>query len=509
MLLSNYRGQSVSKKAAHKPPGLRISELAKRADVSIPTIKHYLKEGLIPRPIKTGRTMSYYDESCVDRVRLIKRLQNERFLPLYVIKQILESGNDLDQELILREGILGISRLAMPTRVVSIEDIEKATGYDVTHLERAEQMGVILPQSSEDGTTYDTIDQEIFALIKQREDIGIPFEYTLEMMSIYKKYMKKIVEEDAGLFVRNLLSLQSAEEVIKYVWEGDSALVAYMPLIRAKLTKANVDRLFTVLRSVPKLIEEAFVFRSLPGIWDTITRDPDSIHSQSTLWKLVAWPITHPNHRDDTKLFSTEGPSIGEVRELLAGIYDIICERADDALSRFDFISENDRLAPMIRALEGVAYIIKSTQSSGFMPIIHNIKNAMLHFDQSRESSQYQTTTLLTTYIRGMGLSVIPEEFGTFNNAFFDFVQVIDRGNEINEDDREDIDSLFVRELISKSTYFLVKMHLTAGKPDQAVDRLKSMIQKSEGKYYLSWAKKTLKKIEKFSFDQKKSGDVF
>ena len=492
----------MSEKTDQRPPGLRISELAKRSDVSIPTIKHYLKEGLLPRPIKTGRTMSYYDESCVDRVRLIKRLQNERFLPLYVIKQILESGNDLDQELILREGILGISRLAIPTRVVSPEDIKKATGYDVSHLKQAEREGVILPQSSEEGTIYDTVDQEILALIKQREDIGIPFEYSLEMMSIYKTYMKKIVEEDAALFVRNLFSLKSAEEVIKYVWEGDTALVAYIPLIRAKLTRANVERLFTVLRSVHELIEEAFVFRSLPGIWDTITREPDSIHTQSTLWRLVARPIIHPNRRDDMNLLSSDETSIEEVRGLLTGIADIIHGRADDALSQFDSISEDARLAPMIRALEGISYIIKATQSSGFMPIIQNIKVAMTHFNRSRETSQYRTTHLLATYIRGMGLSVIPEEFGAYDDAFHDLVEVIEGGNEPSGDDRGDRDAQFARELISKSTYFLVLMQLAAGKREDAEDLLKSMALRDEPKYYSSWAKRTLKRLGKESLDR-------
>lgn len=491
----------MSKKAAHKPPGLRISELAKRADVSIPTIKHYLKEGLLPRPIKTGRTMSYYDESCVDRVRLIKRLQNERFLPLYVIKQVLESGNDLDQELILREGILGISRLAMPTRVVSPEDIEKATGYDVSHLKRAERTGVILPHSSEEGTTYDTVDQEILSLIKQRDCIGIPFEYSLEMMSIYRKYMKKIVEEEAALFVRNLFSLKSAEEVIKYVWEGDTALVAYMPLIRAKLTQANVERLFTVLRSVHELIEEAFVFRTLPDIWDPITRDPDSIDTQSTLWRLVIRPVIHPNQRDDTKPLSSDEPSLDEVRGLLVGIADIINGRADDALSRFDSISKDAGLAPMMHALAGTAYILKAAQSSGFMPIIQNVKDAMAHFNRSRETSRHQTPRKFTTYIRGMGLSVIPEEFGTSDDAIRDLVLVIEGAAELKNDDRGDIDARFVRELMSKSAYFLVLMQLAAGKREKAAELVRSMIERDDGKYYLSWAKKTLKRLEKEAYD--------
>jgi hypothetical protein len=224
------------------------------------------------------------------------------------------------------------------------------------------------------------------------------------------------------------------------------------------------------------------------------------------LWKLVAWPITHPDHKDDTRLFATGGPSIGEVRELLAGIHDIICERAESALSRFDSISDNERLGPMIRALEGVAYIIKATQSSGFMPIISNIKDAISRFDISRETSRYQTTNLLTTYIRGMGLSGIPGEFGTHADAHIDLVQVIDRGHEINDEKRGDIDFLFVEELVVKSTYFLSEMHLSEGNYKTAKDILAQMIESKVDTHYSAWAKKKLKRIEKESLDAQTKG---
>jgi DNA-binding transcriptional MerR regulator len=39
---------------------LKISELADRSDVSVGTIKHYLREGLLPEPVKTSRNMAYY-----------------------------------------------------------------------------------------------------------------------------------------------------------------------------------------------------------------------------------------------------------------------------------------------------------------------------------------------------------------------------------------------------------------------------------------------------------------
>src|SRR5215207_4865536 len=69
---------------------LRISELAERADVPVATVRHYLREGLLPEPVKTSRNMAYYPPEFVDRIRLIKQLQEERFMPLRVIRGLLE-----------------------------------------------------------------------------------------------------------------------------------------------------------------------------------------------------------------------------------------------------------------------------------------------------------------------------------------------------------------------------------------------------------------------------------
>src|SRR5712691_12856593 len=69
---------------------LKMSELAERSGVSTGTIKHYLREGLLPEPVKTSRNMAYYPPEFVDRIRLIKQLQEERFMPLRVIRDLLE-----------------------------------------------------------------------------------------------------------------------------------------------------------------------------------------------------------------------------------------------------------------------------------------------------------------------------------------------------------------------------------------------------------------------------------
>ena len=64
---------------------LKMSELAERSGVSAATIKHYLREGLLGSDddvVRTSRNMAYYPVDFVERVRLIKRLQEERFMPL-------------------------------------------------------------------------------------------------------------------------------------------------------------------------------------------------------------------------------------------------------------------------------------------------------------------------------------------------------------------------------------------------------------------------------------------
>ena len=66
-----------------------MSELAERSGVSAGTIKHYLREGLLGEGdeiVRTSRNMAYYPPEYVERIRLIKRLQEDRFMPLRVIK---------------------------------------------------------------------------------------------------------------------------------------------------------------------------------------------------------------------------------------------------------------------------------------------------------------------------------------------------------------------------------------------------------------------------------------
>jgi DNA-binding transcriptional MerR regulator len=53
---------------------MRISELASKTGVPVPTIKYYLREGLLPGGIRSSPTQARYDETHVERLRLIRAL---------------------------------------------------------------------------------------------------------------------------------------------------------------------------------------------------------------------------------------------------------------------------------------------------------------------------------------------------------------------------------------------------------------------------------------------------
>src|SRR5882672_4687120 len=101
---------------------LRMGELAEASGVPAPTIKHYLREGLLPEPVKTSRIMAYYPPEFVDRIKLIKQLQEERFMPLRAIKSVLDEDPDRARALVeLEDRILDRALAGERTRTSAAE----------------------------------------------------------------------------------------------------------------------------------------------------------------------------------------------------------------------------------------------------------------------------------------------------------------------------------------------------------------------------------------------------
>lgn len=83
---------------------MRVSELAQRADVTIASLKYYIRIGLLPSGAAQSATRAEYDESHLERVRLIRTLAEVGGLSIERIGEVVAA---LDHPPSSRHALLG------------------------------------------------------------------------------------------------------------------------------------------------------------------------------------------------------------------------------------------------------------------------------------------------------------------------------------------------------------------------------------------------------------------
>lgn len=73
---------------------MKISELAIATDVGVPTLKYYLREGVLHAGEVRSRTQASYDDSHVERVRLVRALTGVGGLSIAAVRRVLEVIED-------------------------------------------------------------------------------------------------------------------------------------------------------------------------------------------------------------------------------------------------------------------------------------------------------------------------------------------------------------------------------------------------------------------------------
>ena len=221
---------------------LKISELAERSDVSVGTIKYYLREGLLPRPVKTSRNMAYYPEDFVDRIRLIKQLQEDRFMPLRMIKSMLDDEPERARALIeLEDRILEHALKGEEQTRVSSAEVRRRYEIPREVLDRLAELGVLTPSSR----GYSASDIRIIEAISRfraggySEQIGFTVYDTVR----YKKALEELVREEVRVITERLAGEKTPEEVVALLEAGSEPLRDLIAALHSKLLVAELTRL--------------------------------------------------------------------------------------------------------------------------------------------------------------------------------------------------------------------------------------------------------------------------
>lgn len=224
-----------------RPDGLlKISELAEAADVPVATIKHYRREGLLPEPVKTSRNMAWYKPESVKRVRLIKRLQQERFMPLDAIRVLLETDPDrVDTMLEIEDKII---ERAVKRTGERMSKREASQRYEMPYevLDRLAEIGILSP----DRRGYGPFDIKIIEAISRfraggyDEKIGFTVYDTLR----YRRALEELVAQEVEMVKDRLAGEVEPDRVVDMLEAGAEPLEDLIAALHTKLLLAELEK---------------------------------------------------------------------------------------------------------------------------------------------------------------------------------------------------------------------------------------------------------------------------
>ncbi|MCL5256261.1 MAG: MerR family transcriptional regulator [Chloroflexi bacterium] len=204
---------------------MRVGELAEATGVSVQTIHYYIRDGLLPPPIKTAPNMAYYGAQYVEEIRFIKELQQKRYLPLAMIKLVLKAKRDGQDVSHLDEMRVTIEELFRPTGLeedlapMTAIQLVVMTGMSVPMVEELERIGLLMPVMTPDGKRYDGIDARIAGAARKLMDLGLePSD-----LRCYGRYAEALRTE-AAVMHEKLHQLHSAGRMTASLQEVKAAM---------------------------------------------------------------------------------------------------------------------------------------------------------------------------------------------------------------------------------------------------------------------------------------------
>jgi DNA-binding transcriptional MerR regulator len=219
---------------------LKMGELAEASGVSAGTIKHYLREGLLPEPVRTSRNMAYYPPEFVERIKLIKQLQEERFMPLKLIKSVLEEDPDRARALVELEDRILDRALQGEQKRVSAAELRRRYHVPQEVLDRLAELEVVTPNSR----GYGPRDVEIVEAISRfraggyDERIGFTVYDTLR----YKRTLEELVKEEVQVLMDRLAGEVDTDRAVELIEAGTEPLRDLIAALHQKLLVAELRR---------------------------------------------------------------------------------------------------------------------------------------------------------------------------------------------------------------------------------------------------------------------------
>lgn len=200
----------------------RIDDLARRADLTVDTVRYYQREGLLPAGERAGRA-NLYGPSHLERLERIRELQSRRF-SLAAIRALL--ANDRPG---LVEGIFGDVGDG-PT--YTFDDLVERSGIDAELAAALCESGLLRDPAEYGRSSYDGEDLDLVRTMAELHGLGLPTKALVALGRIYVAGIETTQQQVIDVFGGEGPVAWEADELAEFQTTAAESAIDILPLMR-------------------------------------------------------------------------------------------------------------------------------------------------------------------------------------------------------------------------------------------------------------------------------------
>ena len=193
---------------------MRIAELSRISGVTVPTIKYYLRDGLLPAGELTSRNQAQYDERHVRRLKLIRALADVAGLSIAAVRDVLAAIDSTEHT---RHNVLGKAQRGITAPPVLADDDPALARADTELAALVDELGWL---AKPDNPSWRAA-AEVIATIR-----SLGADQVLDRLTGYARAAHDAAELDLDLAVRIEERDQLVEFAVLVTLLGDGLLAA-------------------------------------------------------------------------------------------------------------------------------------------------------------------------------------------------------------------------------------------------------------------------------------------
>ena len=234
---------------------LKMKDLERATGVGRETIRFYIREGLLPEPARPGRNVAWYDGSFVERVGLIKELQEKRFLPLHAIKAILGGGHALPsrnevQTLLELDGKLFLPVAGVPAMPpVRFRELARRVGLPLAEMDRLARAGAVAVVRRDGERWLEGDDIRVVEVWAKLRHAGYSdvLGFSPDNIGLYVEFVQALAREELHLFTRGITGRVDTDRARRMAEDGITIVNQLIALLRKRallryIAEGNVPR---------------------------------------------------------------------------------------------------------------------------------------------------------------------------------------------------------------------------------------------------------------------------